>query len=58
MNRKTPLYPHILLKNSMMKKVYIHPDQTRSERLQHANLRALVMPSTEGMAKLQFVGIA
>ena len=26
----------------MMKTVYIHPDQTLSELLQHANLRALI----------------
>ena len=41
-----------LHKNSMMKKVYIHPDQTRSERLQHANLRALVDAINRGDGKI------
>lgn len=31
-----------ILQNSSMNKVFIHPDQSRSERLQRANLRALV----------------
>ena len=45
-----------LLKNSMMKKVYIHPDQTLSERLQHANLRALVDAINRGDGKITVRG--
>ena len=39
-----------------MKKVYIHPDQTRSERLHHANLRALVDVINRGNGKIAVPG--
>ena len=38
-----------LLKNSMMKR---HPDQNQSERLQHANLRALIDAINRGGGKI------
>ena len=41
-DKKKVLKAKSLLRNTSMSKVFIHPDQSRSERLQHANLRALV----------------